>query len=121
MKKALTVAVVGTVVAGLNLAAHTPAASAATATPAPVGFSTYGYGTYVSSSLAALQSGATAYSGVSCTTTPNLTNNNKVASVNLGKIGRVGADTSQSAASSIPPAAPLRAPRRSPESTCWAV
>lgn len=96
MKKSLVAVVTGTVIAGLNLAALPSGASAAVVTPSPIGYSAFGYGTYVSSSLAALQSGATAYSGVSCTTTSNLTNANQVASVNLGALGQVGADTSQS-------------------------
>ena len=78
------------------MAANPPSASAAVATPAPVGYSAYAYGTYVGSSVAALNSGATAYSGIGCTTTSNLSNANQVASVNLGKVGQVGTDYSQS-------------------------
>ena len=96
MRRASAVVVASTVLAGLALTTHPPTASAATATPAPVGYSAYGYGTYVSSSLAALNSGATAYSSVSCTTTSNLSHSNQVGSVDLGKIGKVGADYSQS-------------------------
>lgn len=96
MRRASAVVVASTVLAGFALTTHPPTASAATVTPAPVGYSAYGYGTYVSSSLAALNSGATAYSGISCTTTSNLTTSNQVASVDLGKIGKVGTDYSQS-------------------------
>ncbi|MBO1756513.1 choice-of-anchor P family protein [Allobranchiibius sp. CTAmp26] len=96
MQKTSAVLIATTVAAGFALTAHPPTASAAVATPAPVGYSAYGYGTYVSSSVAALNSGATAYSSVSCTTTSNLTRSNQVASVNLGKVGKVGTDYSQS-------------------------
>ena len=96
MKKTSAVLVASTVVAGFTLTANPPTASAAVATPAPVGYSAYGYGTYVSSSVAALRSGPTAYSAVSCTTTSNLSHSNEVASVNLGKVGKVGTDYSQS-------------------------
>ncbi|UIJ36298.1 choice-of-anchor P family protein [Allobranchiibius sp. GilTou73] len=96
MRRASAVVVASTVLAGFTLSTHPPTASAAAATPAPVGYSAYGYGTYVSSSLAALNSGATGYSVISCTTTSNLTNSNQVASVDLGKVGKVGTDYSQS-------------------------
>ncbi|MBO1755756.1 choice-of-anchor P family protein [Allobranchiibius sp. CTAmp26] len=96
MRRASAVVVASTVLAGFTLTTHPPTASAATATPAPVGYSAYGYGTYVSSSLAALNSGATAYSGIGCTTTSNLSTSNQVASVDLGRVGKVGTDYSQS-------------------------
>ncbi len=96
MKRMMSLIAVGTVAAGLNVAIHQNPASAAAGTPAPVAYQSSGYGTLVSSSIANLQSGATAYSAISCTTQSNKTTSNQIASVNLGSVGKTGAVYSQS-------------------------